>query len=610
MKKFTLFLGLLILTMSASAETSRQRQQYTNLIDKLGKYSNHKQADNIKRSFTINQLVISNMSALKRAYTHKLDSVLFQNITVDTEVLENESLDEFIYDDAWRATTIIEKEWIPEAKAWEIWSQTEFTYNDAGLVNQMIISGSTYGGAPLTAETKIDVYYDQTNRLDSIYAYTTEEDKTWYLSMKQYFYYNASGQLSQVDMAIFVEEEDEDKSEGSWRVVMKTKYTYDAHGRRESMAMYSAFGDTEMMTSETNYFYNPAGQLTRSETSAMNWDTFQVALSDKTEYTYDGDGDMISSEDFEREGDIWVPNYRDNFEYLANLDFSDVAYPYAAYATIYANLDEVPDQFKKTIKETNGYLYIDGDYRFTDKAIYYYSPTSATTEEFTLTYVAGNHGQILGETTQKVLQGNSGTEVEAVPDEGYHFDEWSDGVKTPKRTDTNVTRNITVTAFFAANTYTITAAPNNEAYGTVSGAGEYSHGQTASLVATSKNAEAYVFMNWMENGTAVHDQAEYSFTVTANRTLTANFQNVTSVNEGLQATIVKAFPNPARHTMVIESPEIMEHIAVYDMAGRQLIAVAVNGMRHELNTTSLESGSYILQAITGRETVTARFVIE
>jgi hypothetical protein len=468
----------------------------------------------------------------------------------------------------------------------------------------MIISSNTYGGAPLIAETKIDVYYDQTNRLDSIYVYTTEEEKTWYLSMKQYFYYNASGQLSQVDMVVFDEEEE------GWFVVTKTKYTYDAQGRRESMAVYMALGEEEMMTSETNYFYNAAGQLTRSETSAMNWDTFQVALSDKTEYTYDSDGDVIHYEDFERDGEDWVPYYRDDFEYLSNLDVEDVAYPYAAYATIYASLDEMPDQVKKAIKETNGYLYIDGDYRFTEKVIYYYSPTSATTEEFTLTYVAGNHGQIVGETTQKVVRGGSGTEVEAVPDNGYHFDEWSDGVKTPKRTDTNVTGNITVTAFFAANTYTITAAANNEAYGTVTGAGEYNHGQTATLVATSKNAEVYIFMNWMDNGTVVHDQAEYSFTVTENRTLTAHFQNVTSVNEGRQTPSVKAFPNPARHILMIESPVIMEHITVYDMSGRQLISVAVNNMRHELNTAQLQSGNYILKAITANETVTARFVIE
>ena len=44
----------------------------------------------------------------------------------------------------------------------------------------------------------------------------------------------------------------------------------------------------------------------------------------------------------------------------------------------------------------------------------------------------------------------------ATPDAGYHFVSWSDGVLTAARTDTNVTANITVTANFAINTYTLT----------------------------------------------------------------------------------------------------------------------------------------------------------
>ena len=44
----------------------------------------------------------------------------------------------------------------------------------------------------------------------------------------------------------------------------------------------------------------------------------------------------------------------------------------------------------------------------------------------------------------------------AVPNTGYHFVNWSDGVTTATRTDTNVTANLTVTATFAINTYTLT----------------------------------------------------------------------------------------------------------------------------------------------------------
>ena len=60
-----------------------------------------------------------------------------------------------------------------------------------------------------------------------------------------------------------------------------------------------------------------------------------------------------------------------------------------------------------------------------------------------------------------------GSEVTAVPNTGYHFVDWSDGVLTAARTDTNVTANVSVTANFAINTYTLTYTAG--ANGTITG---------------------------------------------------------------------------------------------------------------------------------------------
>ena len=71
------------------------------------------------------------------------------------------------------------------------------------------------------------------------------------------------------------------------------------------------------------------------------------------------------------------------------------------------------------------------------------------TDVFSLKYSAGEGGTIQGATTQEVLANGSGTEVTAVPDEGYGFIKWSDGVTTATRTDTNITQHLSVTAEFA-----------------------------------------------------------------------------------------------------------------------------------------------------------------
>jgi Divergent InlB B-repeat domain/FG-GAP-like repeat/Putative peptidoglycan binding domain len=70
--------------------------------------------------------------------------------------------------------------------------------------------------------------------------------------------------------------------------------------------------------------------------------------------------------------------------------------------------------------------------------------------QYTLTYSAGDNGSITGDSPQTVNSGSSGTIVTAIPDDGYHFVNWSDGSTINPRTDSNVTQDISVTANFAA----------------------------------------------------------------------------------------------------------------------------------------------------------------
>ena len=68
--------------------------------------------------------------------------------------------------------------------------------------------------------------------------------------------------------------------------------------------------------------------------------------------------------------------------------------------------------------------------------------------QYTLTYTAGANGSITGVSPQTVNHGASGTLVTAVAGGGYAFSQWSDGVMTATRTDTNVMANLSVTATF------------------------------------------------------------------------------------------------------------------------------------------------------------------
>ena len=78
-------------------------------------------------------------------------------------------------------------------------------------------------------------------------------------------------------------------------------------------------------------------------------------------------------------------------------------------------------------------------------------------------------------------------------------------------------------------TYQITATPNFEERGTVTGAGTYELGSICTLTATAN--EGYHFVSWTKNGTIISVNPMYSFTVMQNAIYVANFSS--SVHPGL-----------------------------------------------------------------------------
>ena len=74
---------------------------------------------------------------------------------------------------------------------------------------------------------------------------------------------------------------------------------------------------------------------------------------------------------------------------------------------------------------------------------------------------------------------------------------------------------------------TITATANPTEGGTISGTGLYDYGATCTLTATPN--EGYGFANWMENGSVVSTEVEYSFMVDGDRELVANFASTAPI---------------------------------------------------------------------------------
>ncbi len=146
--------------------------------------------------------------------------------------------------------------------------------------------------------------------------------------------------------------------------------------------------------------------------------------------------------------------------------------------------------------------------------------TVSAAQNHTLNLVAGQGGTVSGGGT--FPQGTSRT-ITATPSSGYNFSSWSGtGIANNNSATTTViiTGPKTVTANFSPIIHTLTL--NSGAGGSVSGGGNFNHGQSPSITATPN--VGHRFVSWGGSGVANPSLPTTTVTMTQPRTITANFQ--------------------------------------------------------------------------------------
>lgn len=151
-------------------------------------------------------------------------------------------------------------------------------------------------------------------------------------------------------------------------------------------------------------------------------------------------------------------------------------------------------------------------------------------DSFTLyqaTYTSGGDGSISGDTEQFILAGENATAIQASPDAGFIFDEWSDGVIDAERIDTNVQSNINVVAQFVRPPfYDVTY--NASTGGSIAGG---AHQQVppfndASMVIAEPDT-GYYFVQWSDG---VMDVERTDVNLLDHLTVTAQFGIITELH--------------------------------------------------------------------------------
>ncbi len=136
---------------------------------------------------------------------------------------------------------------------------------------------------------------------------------------------------------------------------------------------------------------------------------------------------------------------------------------------------------------------------------------------------------------------NEGTAatIEAIPNPGYRFTQWSDG-DTNRLRDTVVLQNIILTANFTEG-YTVTVNKNIDAAGTVIGGGGYNANTAVTLTVTAN--QGYRFVRWNDgNGNATR-----TFTLTQDTTFTAIFIKTYNVTVTANYPAMGVFSGGGRH---------------------------------------------------------------
>ena len=119
---------------------------------------------------------------------------------------------------------------------------------------------------------------------------------------------------------------------------------------------------------------------------------------------------------------------------------------------------------------------------------------------------------------------------------------------------------------------TIATSTNPTIGGSTSGDGTYTFNQLCTIKAIPNSG--YSFLNWKENNNIVSIDTNYTFNVTENRNLVADFTTILGIFD-YNSNNLNIHPNPAKDNLIIELPqdENLQNtmVSIYDIQGQLLI---------------------------------------
>lgn len=209
--------------------------------------------------------------------------------------------------------------------------------------------------------------------------------------------------------------------------------------------------------------------------------------------------------------------------------------------------------------------------------------------------------------------------ITAIPNEGYHFLMWNDGITTVSRTE-RVVADAMFTAYFEADSvppviidtvwYTVTIdavmddGSDEDLTDMVSGAGVYAEGATVTLEGVVQGC-ATSFIYWLtEVGDTIFDNP-YSFVISSDVNITAVFGHYGSINNPWNqetAEPLVIYPNPAVSTVIVSGLQPGSRFTIIDVNGRIVDDFETESDEIKYDVSRLPQGVYYFRSATPSST--------
>jgi len=242
--------------------------------------------------------------------------------------------------------------------------------------------------------------------------------------------------------------------------------------------------------------------------------------------------------------------------------------------------------------------------------------------KFNLTVTSAGNGSVSG--SENAIDCGASRVISATANSGYKFQHWSSGgnvISTSNPLTVQVLRDTNLVANFVEEDIEIEffdveiGGINPVGAGTVSGYGKYE--KNTSVTLTAHPNPDYEFVNWSANGTVISDENPFTFILTQDTVIVANFDYV-GISENILISSISILPNPTSSDFVVSFDVLKAgnmQIVLTDLSGRILLEifdgfVSEGNFSKTVSTVNLARGVYFLQIFIDGNSGVEKVVLE